>query len=82
VKESAMLSLFDRQPHHIRKEGPMNPEIARLQEEIRKMKEDRADREAALPAHSIRPHQLLVIEELEEEIARKQKELDQLMQDL
>jgi hypothetical protein len=31
-----------------------------------------------LPAHSIRPHQLLVIEELEEEIGRKQKELEGL----
>ena len=43
---------------------------------------DKADREAALPAHSIRPHQLLVIEELEEEIERKQKELGDLFWEL
>jgi hypothetical protein len=53
----------------------MNPEVSRLQEEIRKLKEEKAEREKALPAHSIRPHQLLVIEELEEEIARKQEEV-------
>ena len=57
----------------------MNPKIAELQEEIEKLKLDKADREAALPAHSIRPHQLLVIEELEEEIERKQKELENLL---
>jgi hypothetical protein len=53
----------------------MNPEVIRLQEEIRRLKEEKAEREKALPAHSTRPHQLLVIEELEEEIARKQEEL-------
>jgi len=57
----------------------MDPEIIRLQEEIEKLKLDKTDREAALPAHSIRPHQLLVIEELEEEIARKQKELENFL---
>jgi hypothetical protein len=56
----------------------MNPEVARLQDEIGKLKEEKADREKALPAHSIRPHQLLVIEELEEAIARKQEELRSL----
>jgi hypothetical protein len=57
----------------------MDPKIARLQEEIEKLTLDKADREAALPAHSIRPHQLLVIEELEEEIERKQKELEDFL---
>jgi hypothetical protein len=57
----------------------MDPKIIRLQEEIKKLTLDKADREAALPAHSIRPHQLLVIEELEEEIERKQKELGDLL---
>jgi hypothetical protein len=56
----------------------MNPKIEQLQEEIRRLKEEKADREAALPAHSIRPHQLLIIEELEEEIGRKQEELKAL----
>jgi len=56
----------------------MDPKINHLQQEINKLKLDKADREAALPAHSIRPHQLLVIEELEEEMERKQKELADL----
>lgn len=56
----------------------MNSRIEQLQEEIRRLKEEKADREAALPAHFIRPHQLLVIEELEEEISRKQEELKAL----
>lgn len=46
-----------------------------LQEEIRRLKTELADREAALPAHSVRPHQLMAIEELEEEISRKQEAL-------
>jgi hypothetical protein len=53
----------------------MDPKINQLQQEINKLKLDKADREAALPAHSIRPHQLLIIEELEEKIERKEKEL-------
>ena len=53
----------------------MDPEVIRLQEEIHRLKEEKADREKALPAHSIRPNQLLVIEELEEEISRLQEEL-------
>ena len=57
----------------------MDPKITQLQEEIKKLQLDKADREAALPAHSIRPHQLLIIEELEEEIERKQKELRDLL---
>jgi hypothetical protein len=57
----------------------MDPKINQLQEEINKLRLDKADREAALPAHSIRPHQLLVIEELEEEIEKKQKELEALL---
>lgn len=58
----------------------MDDRITQLKIEIEKLKEDKADREKALPAHSIRPNQLLVIEELEEEIDRKQKELEALTQ--
>ena len=54
--------------------------VWQLQEKIKRLKEEKADREAALPAHSIRPHQLLAIEELEEEIERKQKALAALVQ--
>jgi hypothetical protein len=53
-------------------------EIARLRQEIANLKVEKADREKALPAHSIRPHQLLAIEELEEEIERKERELNAL----
>jgi hypothetical protein len=56
----------------------MGAGIAQLKEEIERLKEEKSDREKALPAHSIRPHQLLVIEELEEEIDRKEKELEAL----
>jgi hypothetical protein len=56
----------------------LNPLIQKLQEEICLLQQEKAEREAALPAHSIRPHQLLVIEELEEKIAQKEKELQSL----
>ena len=49
-----------------------------LQKEIEKLKELLRDREDALPAHSIRPHQLQAIEEIEEEIAAKEEELKRL----
>jgi len=39
-----------------------------LAKEIEGLKEELKDREKALPAHTIRPHQLLAIEELEEKI--------------
>ena len=40
-----------------------------LLKEIQELKERLRDREAALPAHSVRPHQIQEIEDLEEEIA-------------
>ena len=42
---------------------------------IKTLKEKLADREAALPAHSVRPHQIQEIEELEEEIAKLEGKL-------
>jgi hypothetical protein len=39
----------------------LHAELARLQAELQ-------DREAALPAHSVRPSQIMAIEELEEKI--------------
>ena len=39
------------------------------------LKDDLIDREKALPAHSVRPHQIMVIEELEEKIESVEKEL-------
>jgi phosphoribosylanthranilate isomerase len=66
-------------------------EVRTAQEELRSIRKDleeklhtlRAalqDREAALPAHSVRPHQILIIEELEEKIASAERELKVLRQ--
>jgi phosphoribosylanthranilate isomerase len=71
------------------KVGAFVQEVHRAEEAIRKKKdslqaklEERRealkDREAALPAHSVRPHQILVIEELEDEIADLESELKRL----
>jgi phosphoribosylanthranilate isomerase len=46
-----------------------------LQTKLEERREALKDREAALPAHSVRPHQLMVIEDLEEEIANLESEL-------
>lgn len=53
----------------------MAMDILRLEQEIASLKQEKSERERALPAHSIRPHQLLAIEELEEEILNKEREL-------
>ncbi|MEW6333652.1 MAG: hypothetical protein AB1558_05240 [Thermodesulfobacteriota bacterium] len=58
----------------------MGQEIRLLEEEIRRLKTEKEDREAAVPPHSIRPHQLMVIEDLENEISRKEAQLQQLIQ--
>jgi len=49
-----------------------------LLREIGALKEELEDREKALPAHTIRPHQLLAIEELEEKIRRLEEKLRSL----
>lgn len=46
-----------------------------LEEKLKGLKETLKEREAALPAHSVRPHQLLLIEDLEEEIKQVEKEI-------
>ncbi|MBW2580833.1 MAG: histidine kinase [Deltaproteobacteria bacterium] len=43
-----------------------------LLKEIQELKERLRDREAALPAHSVRPHQIQEIEVLEEKIAARE----------
>jgi len=50
-------------------------EAQELEREIKELEERLKDRELALPAHSIRPSQLLLIEELEEEIKEKKRRL-------
>jgi len=49
-----------------------------LLRKIEALKEELKDREKALPAHTIRPHQLLAIEELEEKIRRLEGKLQSL----
>jgi len=49
--------------------------VQELEKVIEELEEKLKDRELALPAHSIRPHQLLIIEELEEEIKEKKRRL-------
>jgi predicted DNA-binding protein len=56
----------------------MNATIQQLQEDIRRLKAELAEREAALPMHSVRPHQLMAIEALEDEISRKEDALNAL----
>ncbi len=56
----------------------MNQKIRLLEEEISRLWREKEEREAALPAHSIRTHQLIAIEELEGEIRRKESELSLL----
>jgi predicted patatin/cPLA2 family phospholipase len=43
-------------------------DIKCMEEELEKLKNELSDRNAALPAHSVRPHQILEIEELEERV--------------
>jgi len=50
----------------------MSQEIRLLEEEIKNLKIEKEEREAALPAHSIRPNQLIAIEDLENEISHKE----------
>jgi vacuolar-type H+-ATPase subunit I/STV1 len=52
--------------------------VEELEKEIKELEERLKDREAALPAHSVRPHQLLLIEELETAIEEKKKELEKV----
>ena len=56
----------------------MNATIQQLQEDIRRLKAELAERETALPMHSVRPHQLMAIEALEDEISRKEDALNAL----
>jgi hypothetical protein len=56
----------------------MNATIQQLLEDIRRLKAELAEREAALPKHSVRPHQLMAIEALEDEISRKGEALNAL----
>ncbi|MDY6791168.1 MAG: hypothetical protein SWH54_07870 [Thermodesulfobacteriota bacterium] len=49
-----------------------------LQNEIKTLEEKLRDREKALPPHSVKPNQMLIIDELESAIEEKKKELAEL----
>jgi chromosome segregation ATPase len=49
-----------------------------LEKEIKALEAQLRDREASLPAHSVRPQQMLVIEQLEAGLEEKKKELEEL----
>jgi chromosome segregation ATPase len=53
----------------------------RLLKEIEELQAKLRDREAALPAHSVRPHQIQEIEELEEEIAALERKAGEISDD-
>jgi phosphoribosylanthranilate isomerase len=61
-----------------RAEAALPSKGAELQMQLRRLTEEMQLRVAALPAHSVRPHQLLAIENLEEEIALTEKQLRQI----
>ncbi|MBW1998180.1 MAG: hypothetical protein JRJ29_09480, partial [Deltaproteobacteria bacterium] len=61
-------------------------EVRRAERELRTLKEEKEqglitlkeelrEREEALPAHSVRPHQILAIEELEDKVAQREREI-------
>jgi len=49
-----------------------------LEKEIKDLEAELRERQASLPAHSVRPQQILVIEELETAIEGKKRELEEL----
>lgn len=48
-----------------------------MEDRLRRLRSELEQRNSSIPIHSIRPHQLIEIEELEEEIAELEKKLDQ-----
>ncbi len=48
----------------------------RLYQELRELEQELADREAALPAHSVRPSQVMEIEDLEKKIEELRKKIE------
>lgn len=54
----------------------------KLMAEIEILKAQLREREQSLPAHSIRPHQLLAIEELEEKIKALKEKVKRLESEL
>lgn len=51
---------------------------AEIKKQIKELEEKLKDREDALPAHSVKPQQMLIIDELETAIEEKKNELAEL----
>ncbi len=58
-----------------RAEGELYEEKEKLTEKLEGLEADLKDREDALPAHSVRPNQMMVIEAIEDEIQLVEKDL-------
>jgi len=58
-----------------------NSKRERLLEQLEELKGKLRQRAAALPAHSVRPHQIQEIEELEEKIALLERKLVMIYDD-
>ena len=56
----------------------MAVDIEAARARVAALKKELEEREAALPAHSARPHQLMAIEELEERVEEAEAELAKL----
>ena len=54
------------------------PDEETIRQKIKELEAEKREREDSLPAHSVRPQQILEIEELESAIEEKKKELERL----
>jgi len=54
------------------------PDEEAIRQRIKELEAEKREREDSLPAHSVRPQQILEIEELESTIEEKKKELEKL----
>ena len=54
------------------------PDEETIRQKIKELEAEKREREDSLPAHSVRPQQILEIEELEGAIEEKKKELERL----
>lgn len=59
-----------------RAEAKLREEKEKLTAKLNTLQEELKDREAVLPAHSVRPHQIMAIEALEDEIQLVEKDLE------
>jgi hypothetical protein len=67
-----------RDPETTRNEGTQMAQQAdaSLRKRLEELRAQLEERKASIPIHSVRPHQLIEIEELEEEIERLEAELE------